>query len=274
MVIDSHQHFWKYHPVRNAWITDDMKVIQRDFLPEDLMPIYENLGINGCVAVQADQSEEETNFLLKLASENDFIKGVVGWVDLKNPKVDERLQHLSENRFLKGIRHIVQDETANFVLDPKFQNGISKLRKWGLTYDVLIYPNQLKYATKLVAKFEDTKFVIDHMAKPYIKNGEIERWKKDMETMAQHENVHCKLSGFVTEADWTQRKYEDFVPYLDVVFENFGSDRILFGSDWPVCLLAAEYTEVFKMVSRYLEKLRKNESEAVLGLNAIHFYDL
>lgn len=274
MIIDSHQHFWKYHPVRNAWITDAMKILQRDFLPEDLLPIYENLGINGCVAVQADQSEEETNFLLKLASENDFIKGVVGWVDLKNPKVDERLQHLSENRFLKGIRHILQDETANFVLDPQFQNGISKLRKWNLTYDILIYPNQLKNATKLVAKFEDTKFVIDHLAKPYIKNGEIEQWKKDMETMAQHENVHCKLSGFVTEADWTQWKYEDFVPYLDVVFETFGSDRVLFGSDWPVCLLASEYSEVFKMVSRYLEKLSKNESEAVLGRNAIHFYNL
>jgi len=274
MIIDSHQHFWKYHPVRDAWITDDMKIIKRDFLPHDLITTYEKLGIAGCVAVQADQSKTETEFLLKLAQENDFIKGVVGWVDLRNPNVNEHLEHFSSNIFLKGIRHIIQAEKEDFMLNPRFQNGISKLKNWNLTYDILIFPNQLENACKMVAKFSETKFVIDHLAKPYIRSGKINQWKNNIKTIAQHENVYCKLSGFTTEADWKQWKYEDFVPYFDVILKAFGPNRILFGSDWPVCLLASEYVKIYNIVQRYIERLSVTERKRILGGNAINFYNL
>jgi L-fuconolactonase len=274
MIIDSHQHFWKYHPVKDAWITNDMKIIQQDFLPEHLAPIFQTLNIEGCVAVQADQSEEETEFLLGLAKTNDFIKGVVGWVDLSSPNVSSRLEHYAQNPYFKGVRHILQAEKEDFLLDPKFQFGISQLSTLNLTYDVLVYPTHLKNTATLVSKFPENKFVLDHLAKPYIKSGEIEQWKKDIQRIAQNPNVYCKLSGYVTEADLANWKYEDFVPYFDVIFEAFGAYRVLFGSDWPVCLLATEYEEVLNIVNRYINELNLDEKQAILGGNASRFYNL
>lgn len=274
MIIDSHQHFWKYHPVKDAWITNDMKIIQQDFLPEHLAPIFQTLNIEGCVAVQADQSEEETEFLLGLAKTNDFIKGVVGWVDLSSPNVSFRLEHYAQNPYFKGVRHILQAEKEDFLLDPKFQFGISQLSTLNLTYDILVYPTHLKNTATLVSKFPENKFVLDHLAKPYIKSGEIEQWKKDIQRIAQNPNVYCKLSGYVTEADLANWKYQDFVPYFDVIFEAFGAYRVLFGSDWPVCLLATEYEEVLNIVNHYINELNLDEKQAILGGNASKFYNL
>ena len=274
MNIDSHQHFWKYDPIKNSWIEDHMKVIRRDFLPEDLQPILEKNGFEGCIAVQADQSEEETEFLLSLAENNSFIKGVVGWVDLRAENIEERLAYFTEFKKLKGVRHIVQAEPDDYMLDEKFQHGISLLKQFNLTYDILVFPSQLVAAIELVNKFPNQKFVVDHIAKPLIKEGKIEHWKRDMESLAKSPNVMCKISGMVTEADWSLWKPEDFSPYLDVIFNAFGTDRILFGSDWPVCLLAADYHQQLEIVETYISSFSVEDKENIMGGNAINFYNL
>ena len=275
MRIDSHQHFWKYHPVKDAWINDEMKVIQRDFLPSDLKPILEYNQFDGCVAVQADQSEEETLFLLGLSKENDFIKGVVGWVDLCADNIGERLEYFSKYEKLKGFRHIVQAEAdIDFMLSESFQNGISKLKKYNFTYDILISPKHLENAIKLVAKFPEQKFVIDHLAKPDFKNKKFSEWEKGIKTIAKFPNVICKVSGLVTEADWNNWKAVDFIYCLNIVAKAFGTDRLMFGSDWPVVLLAASYEGSCSVVAQYFSRFSKEEQEKIWGQNAINFYDL
>lgn len=274
MIIDSHQHFWKYDPVRDSWIDDSMKELRRDFLPKDLAPLLKNNGIDGCVAVQANQSENETEFLLNLAQNNTFIKGVVGWVDLRADNIEERLEHYSSNNLFKGIRHIVQAESDDFMLGKKFQNGISLLKQFDLTYDILVFPSQLRAAIQLVNKFPNQKFIIDHMAKPTIKNGKMVDWKKGIELLVRSQNVYCKVSGMVTEADWKNWKKGDFTKYLDVIFDTFGVDRILYGSDWPVCLLAAEYELQLEIIGEYITKYSAEDKEKIMGGNAINFYNL
>ncbi len=274
MNIDSHQHFWKYDPVKNSWIEDHMKVIRRDFLPLDLQPILEKNAIDGCIAVQADQSEAETEFLLSLAENNSFIKGVVGWVDLKAENIEERLAYFARFEKLKGVRHIVQAEPDDYMLDEKFQRGISLLKQFDLTYDILVFPSQLPASIELVNKFPNQKFVVDHIAKPLIKEGKIENWKKNMESLAKSPNVMCKISGMVTEADWNSWKSKDFDPYLDVIFNAFGANRILFGSDWPVCLLAAEYQQQLEIVENYISHLPNEVQDKIMGGNAINFYSI
>lgn len=274
MIIDSHQHFWKYDPIRDAWIDDSMQVIRRDFLPQDLESILKANDVAGCVAVQADQSETETEFLLDCANKNPFIKGVVGWVDLKTKDVEARLAHYSEDAKLKGVRHIVQAEANDFMLGKDFQNGISKLQQFNLTYDILIFPPQINAAIALVNKFPNQKFVIDHMAKPYIKSGEIKEWESKITELSQAPNVFCKVSGMVTEADLKHWKVSDFTPYLDVIFNTFGTDRILYGSDWPVCLLAAQYEEQLNIIQNYTKDFSTQEQLKVFGNNAVEFYNL
>lgn len=274
MRIDSHQHFWKYDPVKNAWIDESMKAIRRDFSPEDLAPILKSANIDGCVAVQADQSEAETDFLLGFAENSEIVKGVVGWVDLMADNVEERLAVYSKNKWLKGIRHIVQSEPDDFMLRADFQHGISKLAQFGQVYDILVFPTQLPASIALAEKFPDQAFVLDHIAKPYIKDGKIDGWKEDIRQLAQFPNVHCKVSGMVTEADWANWKPEDFTPYLDVVFEAFGTDRIMFGSDWPVCLVAADYQQGLGIVEGYIAGLSADEKASVMGINAQKFYNL
>lgn len=273
-MIDSHQHFWKFDPVRDAWINDQMKIIQRDFFPIDLAPIISKNGIEGTVAVQADQSEDETNFLLSLANENDFIKGVVGWVDLKSENLPERLQHYSQFKKLKGFRHIVQAEEDGFLDQTSFRKGIKLLRDFNFTYDVLIYSRQLPEAIRFVKNFPDQKFVIDHIAKPVISKNEWKPWAKGMTEIAQFENVYCKVSGMVTEANWLSWTEETFKPYLDFVFEKFGTKRIMYGSDWPVCLVAASYEQQLSIVQNFISKLSPSEKNDVMGENAIRFYNL
>lgn len=274
MRIDSHQHFWKYNSNDHSWIADDMSVLRHDFPPLELETLLKEFRFDGCVAVEANPSEKETEFLLQCALENTFIKGVVGWVDLRSDNVSERLSHFAKNNHLKGVRHLVQAEPDGFMLDKAFQNGISKLGQFGLTYDILIFPHQIQEAAQLVASFPNQKFVLDHIAKPFIKSKKIERWQRDMEMLSQYKNVHCKVSGMVTEADWNAFTHADFIPYLDVVFSCFGTDRIMFGSDWPVCNLAGSYGRVLEIVETYSSRFSKEEQQKIMGGNAVAFYDL
>ena len=273
--IDSHQHFWNFDPEKFDWITEEMSLIKRDFLPGDLKPILQQNNFDGCITVQVEQTEEENNFLLKAAQDNEFIKGVVGWIDLQSENIEERLAYYTEFKKLKGFRHILQGEKKrDLMLSPDFKRGISLLNKYNFTYDVLIFPDQLMFAKELLNEFPEQKFVIDHLAKPYIKDGRIEEWKKDMEAIGSFENVYCKISGMVTEADWKNWKAKDFFPYLDVVVKSFGTNRIMYGSDWPVCLVAASYEQVLNIVREYFSSFSKNEQDLFFGGNAVKFYNI
>lgn len=275
MIIDSHQHFWQYNPSKHGWISPEMQVLRQNFMPKNLKPILEKHRVDGCIAVQADQSEEETEFLLGLAVENDFIKGVVGWLDLCSTTIGNRLEHFSKNPYLKGLRHIVQDEPDdNFMLRDDFQKGIAQLERFGLTYDILVYPKQLTAALELVKTFPKQPFIIDHIAKPNMQHGVDDHWRSHIEAMGQQQNVFCKISGLVTETDWGNWSKPDFTPFLDIVFDAFGPDRILFGSDWPVCLLSANYSEVKDIAESYIAKLDSEIQQKIMGENAMAFYNL
>lgn len=273
--IDAHQHFWKFNPKRDSWITEEMAVIKRDFGPQDLEPILKANGIDGTVVVQSDQSYEENEFQLAHAGKHDFIKGIVGWVDLQSPAVDEKLDYYSGFNKMKGFRHVLQGEAdRSLMLRPAFHNGVAALKRYNFTYDILIYTDQIAFSTELVAAFPDQLFIIDHLAKPPIKDKNIIHWKKDMEAIAAYNNVYCKVSGMVTEADWNKWKKEDFVPYLDTVVKAFGTKRIVFGSDWPVCLVTASYTSMLQIVKDYFSSFTKNEQDLFFGGNASTFYHL
>jgi L-fuconolactonase len=273
--VDAHQHFWKFDPVRDSWITEDMAVIRRNFGPEDLQPVLEQHGFDGCVLVQSAETEHENEFLLEQARKHDFIRGMVGWVDFFAESLEEQLAQYASSVKLKGFRYILQGaKDRALMLRPEFMQGIRKLLQHGFTYDVLIFPDQLKYTAEFVAAFPDQPFVIDHMAKPYIKDGKIDEWKRDIEAVAKHENVCCKVSGMVTEADWKNWKKVDFTPYMDVVVEAFGTDRLMYGSDWPVCLVAATYGEMLSIVQDYFSAFSNEEQDAVFGGNAVRFYNL
>lgn len=273
--IDAHQHFWQFDPVRDSWITDDMAVIQRDFLPQHLQPVLQANGFDGCVLVQADQSEVQNDFMLQQAAAAPFIKGVVGWVDLQHASVEDRLAYYKQFSLIKGFRHVLQGEAdRQLMLKPAFMNGISKLASFGFTYDILIFPDQLPYVPALVQVFPNQAFVIDHIAKPGIKAGEIVQWEKDMRQVAQYPNVYCKVSGMVTEADWQRWKADDFKPYLDALTAAFGIDRLLYGSDWPVCLVAGSYEKMLSIVADYYASFSASEQALFFGQNAARFYQL
>lgn len=275
MKIDSHQHFWKFNPVRDSWINEEMKVIQRDFLPADLWPVLQADGFDGCITVQSDQTEAENAFQLANAANNDFIKGVVGWVDLQAPNIEERLGYYTQFNKMKGFRHVLQGEAQrDLMLSPKFMNGIARLEQFGYTYDILILPDQLQYLPKLLSAFPKQKFVLDHIAKPLIKNQQIDSWKKDIQTVAKYHNLYCKISGIVTEADWQNWKPEDFSPYLDVVVEAFGINKIMYGSDWPVCLVAGGYEKMKHIVTDYFSGFSEDEQVLFFGINASGFYTI
>lgn len=275
MKIDAHQHFWKYDAVRDAWITEEMSVIRRDFLPEHLASECAANGIDSAVSVQADQSENETLFLLELAERNPMITGVVGWIDLRSPRVAERLSLFSRYSKLRGFRHVAQAEPDDrFLVCDSFVRGVKSLSEFDFTYDILIYARQLPAALELVAALPEQRFVIDHMAKPEIKANGRMAWARQMRTIAQNPNVFCKISGLVTEANWHTWKSGDFKPYLDVVFEAFGAERLMFGSDWPVCLLAASYRQVKEIVEDYVHDFSTDQKNKIFGENAARFYGL
>lgn len=273
-MIDAHVHFWKFNKVKDAWITDEMKLLQSDYLPSHLDPILKENNIDGIIAVQADQRENETRFLLRLANENPIIKGVVGWIDLQDENLDNKLLYYSKYSIIKGFRHIVQNEPDGFLKNKKFLNGIKALQDFNFTFDILIYENQLKEAIEFVNKFPNQKFIIDHCAKPSIKINRINEWQNLIIEMAKNKNVYCKVSGLITEAKWNCWNEKDLYPYLDVVFENFGTDRLLFASDWPVILLSGSYTNWKKLLENYMNNFSKKEKQMVFGENAIKFYNL
>jgi len=275
MVIDAHQHFWQYDPVRDAWIDESMQVIRRDFYPEDLAPVLAENGVHGCIAVQADQSADETAFLLALADQHDFIKGVVGWADLRAANISEQLEQYAVHPKLKGFRHIVQGEPDNrFILGEHFCRGIKALQQHGFTYDILVYPKQLPAVEEFVQQFPEQALIIDHLAKPGIKAGELDAWAAHMRRIAKSPNVYCKLSGMVTEADWQQWEPAHFRPFMEVALEAFGANRLVYGSDWPVCLVAAKYREVKELVTDFISTLSTSEQEQIMGGNARSFYHL
>lgn len=275
MKIDSHHHLWNYSPEDYGWIDDKMALLKRNFLPSHLAPHVKSIGFDGTIAVQARQSIEETEWLLGLAEKSDLIKGVVGWVPLCSSSVDEHLKRFSQSPKLVGVRHIVQDEPDDrFMLRPDFLNGIRCLSQYDLAYDILIFPKQLEAATELVSIFPEQRFILDHIAKPPIKEGIIDEWKVGLKRLAQFPNVYCKLSGMVTEADWTNWEPAHLAPYLDVVFNAFGPDRLMIGSDWPVCTLVAKYQRVMAIVLTYISALTTAEQAAILGDNAIKAYKL
>ena len=274
MIIDSHQHFWNYNPERDTWIDESMQVLKKNFLPKNLKPILINNGIDGCISVQADQSYQETEFLLKCASNNNFIKGVVGWVDLCSPDLEKKLKRYSTDKKLKGVRHIVQSESKEYLLRKDVQVGISKLSDFNLTFDLLVTPIQLQSAIKLVKTFPNQKFVLDHIAKPRISEPLSKTWVNDIINLSKQNNVFCKISGLVTETKGYNFLEADFLPFLDIIFQYFGFDRIMYGSDWPVCLLAAEYKKVLDIITDYLSSYDSKTREKIMGTNAQIFYNL
>ncbi|MGH9521844.1 MAG: amidohydrolase family protein [Terriglobales bacterium] len=273
MRIDAHQHFWKYDAVRDAWITAEMSVLQRDYLPSDLVPELVRNEITGTIAVQADQSESETAFLLSLAERHSFILGVVGWVDLRSPLVGERLEYYSRFERLVGFRHIVQAEPDDlFLLRQDLMRGLRLLQSFGYSYDLLVYPRQMHAAIELAHRLPDLRLVLDHIGKPPIRDGVRGPWRQQIHALAENPNVYCKLSGLVTEADWKRWTPNDCKPYLDAVFEAFGPERLIFGSDWPVCLLAAGYGQVTSLIAEYAAQCGSGALDAIMGSNAISFY--
>ena len=274
MRIDAHQHFWIYNQREYGWIDESMSSIRRDFLPADLKPELENNGFHGSVLVQARQSLEETRWLLELAEKNPFILGVVGWVDLRSPQLRAELESFAKDPKLVGIRHIVQSEPDDFLLQPNFLRGISMLEEFDLAYDILIYTKHLPITAEFVEHFPRQRFVLDHLAKPPIKSGTVDVWARGMRELASFPNVFAKVSGLVTEADWGSWKAEDVRPYLDVAFECFGPNRLMIGSDWPVCKVAGSYTRIMTLVKEYLSDRTEEEREAVLGGNAAKLWRL
>jgi L-fucono-1,5-lactonase len=269
MRIDAHQHFWRYEAAQYPWIDDAMATLRRDYLPADLGPELARAGIDATMAVQACQTAVETEWLLELAATHPFIAGVVGWVDLRSDTVPDTLARLAANPKLVGIRHIVQSEPDDrFLLRSDFCRGIAVLRGFDLPYDILIYPRHLPVAIDFVARFDDQPFVLDHLAKPEIRSGAIETWARNLARLAAAPNVCCKLSGLVTEADWKGWTPDQILPYLDVAFDCFGADRLIAGSDWPVCTVAADYRRTMAVVTDYLERRSPSDREAVLGGNA------
>jgi len=273
MRIDAHQHFWRYSAEEYDWIDDSMASLRRDFVPLDLKPELDAAGFDACIAVQARQTLGETRWLLALADENPFIAGVIGWVDLRAESVREQLAELSENPRLVGVRHVVQAEPDDrFLLRPDFLRGIAALQEFDLTYDILIYPRHLPVAVEFVSRFPQQHFVLDHLAKPFIKAQTIEPWASNIRELARFPNVFCKVSGMVTEADWTSWKPEHFQPYLETALQAFAPDRLMIGSDWPVCRVAGSYSKVMSLVIEFLDQHAPDAREKLLGGNAQRAY--
>jgi len=273
MRLDSHQHFWRYNPADYVWMTEEMDVLRRDYLPTELEPKLEALRFEGSIAVQARQMVRETEWLLELADRHDFILGVVGWVDFASPRLDEQLERYSDHPKLKGVRELIHDmPDTEYATSDVHVRAIARLARYGLTYDLLLKPPHVRPAMALVRQFPEQPFVVDHIAKPEIGRSKRAPWQSDLEALARHDNVWCKLSGMVTETRWHDWQPEDFHPYLDIVLEAFGPQRLMIGSDWPVCTLAGPYEQVMGIVIAYVERLSAEERDAILGDTCARFY--
>ena len=275
MIIDSHHHLWKYNPEEYGWMDDSMQVLKRNYLPGDLEAEMKKSGVEGTVVVQARQTLGETEWLLDLAQKNSFIYGVVGWMDLVSPQFKDQLETYATHPKLVGLRHVIHDESDDdFMLKDDFRQGISLLQTFNLVYDLLLFPKHLGQAFSLVEEFPEQRFVLDHLAKPLIAAGTLEPWKTDLEKLASLPNVWCKISGMVTEADHQHWEINDFIPYMEVVLNSFGRERIMLGSDWPVCRLAGEYEEVLNIPLIFSRHLDAEGKERLLSKNAIECYQL
>lgn len=275
MRIDSHQHFWIFDAMRDAWITEDMVAIRQNFLPTDLGGVLKSNGIDGTIAVQASQSNEETQFLVDLSSMYAMIKGVVGWVDLQSAEIEQHLQHFSQYPIIKGFRHVIEgEEDPDFLVRPVFLQGINALTRFRYTYDLLIRPRHYSSTLACVAENPEQRFVLDHAAKPSVRTKEFDEWAGFIASLAKFPNVYCKVSGLVTEADWTNWTVDDFKPYIQHVAKCFGKDRIMFGTDWPVCLVSASYEDVMNIAEEVLADFSEQEKDAFWGGNAARFYNI
>lgn len=273
-LIDTHHHLWYYDEKEYGWIGPEMEVLRRDFLPKELLGLAEESGILGTVVVQARQKIGETKWLLGLADANPFICGVVGWLDLRSEALEKQLEEFAAEKKLVGIRHLLQDEDEGYMEDSSFQNGISVLGRYGLAYDLLIYPEQLEEAIRLVSRFPEQTFILDHMAKPPVWSGAMQPWKQQMEKLAQYPRVWCKISGLVTEADPGNWNFETLVPYLEAVTTAFGTSRIMVGSDWPVCCLEAGYRDVLAIPRRFFGGFTQEAQQDIFYKNAVKCYGL
>jgi L-fuconolactonase len=274
MIIDSHVHFWKFNPIRDAWITEEMPAIRKDFLPEDLLLHLNENQIEGCIAVQADQSDEETSFLLNLAKENPFIKGIVGWIDLTSEKLEESLKNYQSEKLIKGFRHIAEGEKIGFLLLEKVLKGIEKLHQFNYTFDILLRQHQLSDAVKLSEKLPDQPFILDHCGKPDLKTNDLKDWKENISELAKNPNIYCKISGLLTQGNLSSIDEKSIFETLDFIFSKFGIKRTVFGSDWPVMLLGGNYSMWLELISKYVSQFSKEEQELFYSGNAMKFYNL
>jgi len=274
-MMDAHHHLWKYSPGEYGWMDDSMTILKRDYLPAELEQEIRRAGITGTIAVQARQCMEETRWLLEQSDKHSFIKGVVGWFDLCSPELESALEEFAPHPGLVGVRHVIQDEPDDrFMLRTDFMKGIGQLERYDLVYDLLLFPRHLNNAVKLVEAFPRQRFVLDHMGKPQIKAGIMEPWRSEIQKMALLPNVWCKLSGMVTEADLKKWNYNDLSPYMEVVLNAFGPDRIMMGSDWPVCRLAGEYSQVVGVVTNFIQSMDKQDQVKILYQNAVDCYQI
>ena len=274
-MIDSHQHFWQVGRFDYPWMTPDLGVLYRDYLPADLAPILRSNGVEKAVLVQASNSVAESRWLLNLAGENSFVAGVVGWVDLTSVDVDAQLDELSTYPKFKGVRHLVESEPDDdWLVQPAVLSGLRRLATYGLSYDLLVHTRHLKYVPQVAERCPDLALVIDHLAKPPIAKNEIKEWSQALKPLASYLNIHCKMSGLVTEAKWTSWQINDLRPYVEFALESFGVDRLMFGSDYPVCLLAASYNRVLESFQEILKGLSVDDREKIFSKNAANFYRL
>jgi L-fuconolactonase len=271
-VIDSHQHFWLYRAADYDWIDESMGALKRDFLPADAHATMEPLGIEGTIAVQAQQTVAETEWLIELANADPFIRGVVGWLDLRAGDVARQLERVGHEPCVVGVRHVVQAEPAGFLDGDAFRRGIAALERYDLVYDILIKAPQLREATRFAAAFPDQRMVLDHVGKPDIRGGRFDEWRRDLADLAALPHVWCKLSGLVTEADWRTWTPGALRPYLDAALESFGPARVMFGSDWPVCTLAASYAQVLDLAREAIAEYSADEQQQILGGTARELY--
>ena len=275
MKIDTHQHFWKYNDRDYVWMAAGMDKLRKDHLPADLLPLIDAAGVGATVAVQARQCLEESTWLLQLADQYPFIGAVVGWVDLSSEHVVEQLEQLAQQPKFRGVRHVVHDEPDDgFMLRQSFLHGLGQLKRFGLTYDLLLFPRHLPIACDVVRRFPDQLFVLDHIAKPPVQAKEMEPWARELKRLAGFANVSCKISGLVSEAKWDSWEPRDFEPYLDVVLSAFGPHRLMIGSDWPVCTLAADYGSVINLAADYIGRLSGDEQHAIFEKNPLEFYSI
>ena len=274
-MIDAHQHFWQVGRFEYPWMKSDNEVLYRDYLPSQLEPVLRENGVSKTVLVQASNSVEESRWLLQLAAENSFIAGVVGWVDLMSLETASQLEELTAHPKFKGVRHLVESEPHDdWLVHNEVLNGLKLLAAFDVSYDLLVHTRHLKYAREVAEQFPELSLVIDHMAKPPIARGEFAEWARELRPLAAFPNVYCKLSGLVTEANWSTWKTDDLRPYVDYALEIFGAERLMFGSDHPVCLLAASYKQVLESFQQLLKDLSAGDQEQIFGGNATRFYRL